>query len=96
MYLDSEKEATILWSLLSEPGDQLAHLIFAHRGPAAISDFKSGRAKKLWPEIIGSEASEFGHELPALFERLAMRIDTLSVSQRVERAIRWSARPVFP
>jgi DNA processing protein len=96
MYLDSEKEATILWSLLSEPGDQLAHLIFAHRGTAAISDFKSGRAKKLWPEIIESEACEFGHELPALFERLAMRIETLSVSQRVERAIRWSAKPVFP
>jgi DNA processing protein len=95
MYLDSEKEATILWSLLSEPGDQLAHLVFANRGPAAISDFKSGRAKKLWPEIIEAEAPEFLFELPAMFERVAMRIDTLSVSQRVERAIRWSAKPVF-
>lgn len=96
MFIDSEKEATITWSLLSEPGDQLAHLIFANRGPDAISDFKSGRAKSLWAELVHNQAPEFVFELPALLERFALRIDNLSVSQRVERAIRWSAKPVFP
>lgn len=96
MYLDSDKEDTILWSLLSEPGDQLAHLIFSNRGPAVIADFKSSKAKKLWPEIIQEQAPEFVSELPALLERVSMRIDVSSVSQKVERAIRWSAKPVFP
>jgi len=35
-----EQEQTILWSLLHEPGDALARLIFEQRGIAALADFK--------------------------------------------------------
>jgi hypothetical protein len=47
-----EQEQTILWSLLQEPGDALARLIFEERGITALSDYRSGSAIKIWPELI--------------------------------------------
>lgn len=96
MQLTFEQEATIAYSALSEPGDALAYLIFEQNGPEAIEQFKSGHAKKIWPEQIHQLAPEYAASLPHLFERFSLRLPKTHVPGLVERAIRWNARPVFP
>ncbi len=95
MQLTPEQEATIAYSALSEPGDALAFLIFQENGPGAIDQFKSGRARKIWPEQIHQMAPEYLASLPHLFERFSLRLPKIHVPTLVERAIRWNARPVF-
>jgi DNA processing protein len=96
MQLTSEQEATIAYSALSEPGDALAYLIFQQNGSAAIEQFKSGKAKTIWPEQIHEMAPEYVASLPLLFERFSLRLPKTHVPTLVERAIRWNAKPVFP
>ncbi|MFM1957961.1 MAG: hypothetical protein RI929_324 [Actinomycetota bacterium] len=96
MQLTTEQEATIAYSALSEPGDALAFLIFRENGPAAIEQFKSGRARNLWLDQIREIAPEYLASLPHLFERFALRLPKTHVPTLVERAIRWNASPVFP
>ena len=87
-----EQEKTILWSLLHEPGDALARLIFEKRGISALADYQSGEAAKLWPELV---QAEYHSEIPKLIERIALRLPHRDVIAVIERAIRWNARPVF-
>lgn len=95
MQLTIEQEATIAYSALSEPGDALAYLIFQQNGAAAIEQFKSGRARKIWPDQIHQLAPEYLASLPLLFERFSLRLPKIHVPTLVERAIRWNAKPVF-
>ncbi len=87
-----EQEQTILWSLLHEPGDALARLIFEQRGIAALADYRSGTATKIWPQLV---AEEYHCEIPKLIERIALRLPHRNEIAVIERAIRWNARPVF-
>lgn len=96
MYLDESQHLTIQWSMLHEPGDALAHKIFELQGPAAITDFRSGRAKRLWSELIALHAPEYLLKLPELLERIKLRIDFAHPERAVERGIRWGAKPQFP
>ena len=96
MYLDQLQLQSIQWSMLHEPGDALARKIFEIRGPGAIDDFRSGRAKRLWSELIALEAPEYLIKLPELLERLKLRLDFCDPHHAVERGIRWGAQPVFP
>lgn len=96
MHLDESQHLTIQWSMLHEPGDALAHKIFDLQGPQAIDDFKSGRAKRLWSELIALHAPEYLLKLPELLERIKLRISYAHPSQAVERGIRWGAKPQFP
>lgn len=96
MQLTHDQECTIAYSALSEPGDALAQVIFQFNGPQAIEQFRSGRAKKIWPEQIHEHTPEYAASLPLLFERFALRLPKVHVPSLVERAIRWNARPVFP
>lgn len=96
MYLDDLQLQTIQWSMLHEPGDALARKLFELRGPGAIDDFRSGRAKRLWSELIALEAPEYLIKIPELIERLKLRLDYCNPHQAVERGIRWGARPLFP
>lgn len=96
MQLSQEQENLITYSALSEPGDALAQLIYKLRGQMAISEFKSGKAKKLWTEQITALSPEFLDELPKLFERFSLRLPKVHAPTLVERAIRWNASPVFP
>jgi DNA processing protein len=96
MYLDEKQHHTIQWSMLHEPGDALAHKIFELQGPGVIEDYRSGRAKRLWSELIQLHAPEYLMKLPDLLERIKLRIDYAHPSQAIERGIRWGARPVFP
>ncbi|MCF8528652.1 MAG: DNA-protecting protein DprA [Aquiluna sp.] len=96
MYLSKEQENTIIWSALSEPGDALAYLIFLFRGAEAVSDIRTGRAKKLWSKVLEDSAPEYLAGLPAMLERVSLRLPKVHVGILVERAVRWNARPVFP
>lgn len=96
MYLDESQHLTIQWSMLHEPGDALAHKIFELQGPEAISDFRSGRAKRLWSELIALHAPEYLPKLAELLERMKLRIEFAHPSQAIERGIRWGAKPLFP
>jgi DNA processing protein len=96
MQLTAEQEATIAYSALSEPGDALAFLIFQENGPLAVEQFKSGRARNIWPEQIHEIAPEYAASLPHLFERFSLRLPKTHVPTLIERAIRWNARPHFP
>lgn len=96
MQITPEQEATIAYSALSEPGDALAFLIFQQNGWQAIEQFRSGRAKNIWPEQIHQIAPEYVAGLPLLFERFALRLPKIHVPTLVQRAIRWNAYPVFP
>lgn len=96
MQLTKDQERTIAYSALSEPGDALAQVLFQLNGPEAIDQFRSGRAKKIWPEQIHEHTPEYAASLPLLFERFALRLPKMHVPTLVERAIRWNARPVFP
>jgi DNA processing protein len=95
MHLDENQHQTILWSMLHEPGDALARTIFDLRGTGAIEDFKTGRAKRLWSELVALYAPEYLLRLPELLERIKLRIEHVSVPGVIERGIRWGARPVF-
>jgi DNA processing protein len=95
MYLDDSQHSHILWSMLHEPGDALAQLIFRHR-PDPVADYRSGQALKIWTEVVAEAAPEYLLKLSELLERIKLRIDHISVAQAVERGIRWGAKPVFP
>lgn len=96
MFLDEDQHKTLQWSMLHEPGDALAHLIFELQGPSAIDDFLSGRAKRLWSELVSLHAPEYLMKLPELLERIKLRIEFADPSHAVERGLRWGAKPVFP
>ena len=96
MHLDENQHHTIQWSMLHEPGDALAHKIFELQGPSVIEDYRSGRAKRLWSELIQLHAPEYLIKLPDLLERIKLRIDYAHPPQAIERGIRWGAHPVFP
>ncbi len=96
MYLDESQHQLILWSMLHEPGDALARTVFALRGVEALDDFRSGRARVLWHELIALHAPEYLSRVPELIERIGLRLPHLDVAAAVERGIRWGARPVFP
>jgi DNA processing protein len=61
-----------------------------------LDQFRSGKAKKIWPEQIHQHAPEYAQSLPLLFERFALRLPKVHAPTLIERAIRWNARPVFP
>jgi DNA processing protein len=88
-----EQEQIILWSLLHEPGDALARKVFDERGIEALDDFRSGRAKSIWPELVGED---FAQQVPELIERISLRLPHRNVIAVIERGIRWNSRPVFP
>jgi DNA processing protein len=96
MQLTLDQERTITYSALSEPGDALAFLIFRFNGPEALDQFRSGKAKRIWPEQIHQHAPEYAQSLPLLFERFALRLPKVHTPTLIERAIRWNARPIFP
>ncbi len=95
MYLDDSQHELILWSMLHEPGDALAHKIYELRGVAALEDFRTGRARNLWFELLELYAPEYLVKLPDLIERITLRIPHLDVSSAIERGIRWGAKPMF-
>lgn len=95
MQLTKDQELIIAYSALSEPGDALAQLIFRFNGSESVSQFRSGKARKIWPEQVHQHAPEYAASLPLLFARFALRLPKLHVPSLVERAIRWNARPVF-
>lgn len=96
MYLDDSQHQLVLWSMLHEPGDALAYKVFELRGVDALDDFRSGRARVLWHELIELHAPEFLSKVPELIERIGLRLPHLNVSAAIERGIRWGAKPVFP
>ena len=95
MHLDDSQHELILWSMLHEPGDALAHKIFELRGVMALEDYRVGRARTLWIELLELYAPEYVAKLPDLIERISLRLPHLDVAAAVERGIRWGARPVF-
>ncbi len=95
MYLDESQHQLVLWSMLHEPGDALAHKVFEIRGVEALDDFRSGRARVLWHELIELHAPEYLAKVPELIERISLRLPHLDVPAAIERGIRWGARPVF-
>lgn len=78
--------------MLHEPGDAAAMAVFEARGVQAIEDYQSGKALNIWPELV---PSEYIGEVPALIERIGLRLPHIDPVATIERAIRWNARPVF-
>lgn len=92
MQTTKEQEQIIHWSMLHEPGDGLARQIFDLRSTKALEDFQTGRAKNLWPALVGDEYRE---AVADMIERIELRYNEQAVIAAVERGIRWNFRPVF-
>lgn len=93
MQTTKEQEKIIHWSMLHEPGDGLARQIFDARGTGALEDFQKGRAKSLWPSLVGDEYQQAVFDM---IERIELRFGDQRVTSAIERGIRWNFKPVFP
>ncbi len=95
MKISEQQLEIIKYSMLSEPGDALAHLIFENFGPEVASRASEKATRKNLIEYLGSFYPEQLGNLDPLLERFKLRLGTIDLQQSIERAIRWGARPVF-
>ena len=85
MQTTKEQEQTIHWSLLHEPGDSVARQIFDQRGVAALDDFETGAARRLWPTLVGPE---YHQAVLDMIERIELRWSPESIPRLIECGIR--------
>ena len=95
MQLTDKNKDTIFYSMLSEPGDALAHLIYQEFGPQIAHRISHPATRKNLAEYLSSFHPELFSQLPALIERFELRAKSIELQLVIEKAIRWGARPVF-
>jgi DNA processing protein len=95
MQISEQQLQTIKYSMLSEPGDALAHLIFENFGPEIAERISHPATRRNLQEYLATFYPEQEGNLKALVERFELRLKSLDLQQTIEKAIRWGARPVF-
>ena len=86
---------TIYYSMLSEPGDSLAYLLFEEFGPGIAERISHPATRKNLSGFLASFHPEHLANLPALIERFELRAKGIDLHAVLQKAIRWGARPVF-
>ena len=86
---------TIRYSMLSEPGDALAHLLFEHFGPELVEKFRHPSTRRSMAQFLNSQATELETNLGPLIERFELRSKAINLEATIELAARWGAKPVF-
>ena len=94
MQISEQQLQTIKYSMLSEPGDALAHLIFETFGPEIASRISHPATRRNLQEYLESFYPEQEGNLKALVERFELRLKDIDLEQTIQKAIRWGARPV--
>jgi DNA processing protein len=95
MQISEQQLQTIRYSMLSEPGDALAHLIFENFGPEIAARTSHPATRRNLQEYLATFYPEQLGNLKALIERFELRQKSIDLQQAIEKAIRWGARPVF-
>jgi Predicted Rossmann fold nucleotide-binding protein involved in DNA uptake len=95
MQISEQQKLVIRYSMLSEPGDSLGHLIFENFGPEIALRIFHPTTRKHVAEYLNTFYPEQLGNLPALIERFELRQKDIDLQATIERAIRWGAKPVF-
>jgi DNA processing protein len=95
MKISEQQKLVIRYSMLSEPGDALGHLIFVNFGPEIALRIFHPTTRKHVAEYLNTFYPEQLGNLPALIERFELRQRDIDLQATIEKAIRWGARPVF-
>lgn len=86
---------TIYYSMLSEPGDSLAYLLYLEFGPGVAERISHPATRRNLQDFLGSFHPEQLENLPKLIERFELRAKQIDLHASLQKAIRWGARPVF-
>lgn len=97
MDLTQEQLALAQYSLLSEPGDQVAGILLEQLGSEnAISDLVSKRASFGWPKLFQKlNLEEYLPSLSETIERFELRLSNFDIEQVLDRSIRNRIYPIF-
>lgn len=95
MQISEQQKLIIRYSMLSEPGDALGHLIFENFGPEVALRIFHPTTRKHLAEYLKTFYPEQLSHLPALIERFELRQRDINLQATIEKAIRWGARPIF-
>ena len=95
MQISEQQLQTIKYSMFSEPGDALAHLIFETFGAEIAERISHPATRRTLQEYLHSFYPEQLGNLQGLIERFELRQKSIDLQQTIEKAIRWGARPVF-
>lgn len=90
-----EQQEIIYYSMLSEPGDSLAHLLYSKFGPSIGRKIQEPSTKRHVADYLAAFYPEQLPNLLALAERFRIRADHADVEAAIEKAARWNAKPVF-
>lgn len=86
---------TIYYSMLSEPGDSLAYLLYEEFGPGIAERISHPATRRNLNDFLSAFHPEHHVHLPALIERFELRAKSIDLHAALQKAIRWGARPVF-
>lgn len=97
MDLTQQQLAIAQYSLLSEPGDQLAAILLEQLGADnAIADVISKRAHSKWPKIfLKLNLEEYLPSVSETIERFELRLSNFDIEEVLERSIRNQIYPLF-
>lgn len=95
MQISDQHFQTIYYSMLSEPGDSLAYLLFQEFGPGIAERIAHPATRRNLTDFLGSFHPEHLPHLPKLIERFELRSKSIDLHASLQKAIRWGARPVF-
>lgn len=95
MQITQHQLEIIKYSMLSEPGDALAHLIFENFGPEIASRTSHPATRRNLQEYLAAFYPEQLGNLQGLIERFELRQKSIDLDGAIQKAIRWGARPVF-
>jgi len=95
MKLDTDQLETIRYSMLSEPGDALAHLLFEQFGSSVSMKLTEPKALRQITDFLLEFHPEKLSNLPGLIERFEFRSSLVDLEATINKATRWGARPVF-
>ena len=95
MQITQHQLEIIKYSMLSEPGDALAHLIFENFGPEIASRTSHPATRRNLQEYLAAFYPEQLGNLQGLIERFELRQKSIDLDGAIQKAVRWGARPVF-
>lgn len=87
--------ALVRWSALSEPGDGLAGSVLQHFGAElALEQFRAGRARKVWAEMLREQHPGYLPRLDETLERFQLRWSESEPADLLKAAGRVGAKPI--
>jgi DNA processing protein len=95
MQISKSQLQTIKYSMLSEPGDALAHLIYRTFGPEIAERTSHPATRRNLQEYLDAFHPEQLGNLPGLIERFELRLKNIDLQVVIEKAERWGAKPAL-